>query len=332
MPKISYKHLSLKSADALALIDQANAILEEYAGLGYDMTLRQLYYRFVALDLFPDDRRWRQLPGTNRWVRDPNGTKNADPNYTWLGDIMVEGRMAGKVDWNHLVDRTRELKTSSHWESPQQIMRAVAAQYSVDKWEGQPYRPEVWIEKDALSGVFKQICEELDVPYFACKGYTSLSEMWRAARRLRGYEQNGQTPIIFHFGDHDPSGIDMTRNIQDRLETFMGGLEVRRLALNMDQIQYYDPPPNPAKITDPRAKSYIENYGDESWELDALEPSVLSSLVEEAVYEIVDEELRDKALKKEDLERRKLAALSNHFDEIGKYATRRGWTRKKKPA
>jgi hypothetical protein len=139
--------------------------------------------------------------------------------------------------------------------------------------------------------VIEGVCEEFDVPYFSCCGYTSQSEMWGAGRRLASYK--GQTPIIFHFGDHDPSGKDMTRDITDRLEMFMGGMQVKRLALNMDQVEEYEPPPNPAKTTDSRYGVYIAEFGDESWELDALEPAVIATLIRDAVTALIDQELWD---------------------------------------
>lgn len=327
MPKIEYRAKRMQSA-ALLLIEQSNVILEKYADMGYDMTLRQLYYQFVAADLFPDDRRWRQIPNTSKWVRDPNGTKNAEPNYKWLGDVVTDGRLAGLIDWDYLVDRTRNLKSIGHWESPGSIMQAVAKQYAIDKWETQPYRPEVWIEKEALSGVFEQVCNELDVPFFACRGYTSLSEMWRASQRLAQYDTMGQRPLILHFGDHDPSGVDMTRDIIDRLEMFMGGVDVDRLALTMDQVGQYNPPPNPAKITDSRAKVYIQTYGDESWELDALEPDVLADLVRDAILNVREPDNWEKAIKRETKEKRTLEVVSANFAEVGKYAQKQGWLKR----
>ncbi len=116
--------------------------------------------------------------------------------------------------------------------------------------------------------MFEPICEELDVPYFSCRGYTSQSEMWAAAQRLLGYiwAKQRQHVTILHFGDHDPSGIDMTRDIRERLSLFCGGegFAVRRIALNMDQVRQYDPPPNPAKLTDTRVDAYLRKYGDDS--------------------------------------------------------------------
>lgn len=134
------------------------------------------------------------------------------------------------------------------WDDPADWIRSGARQFAIDKWATQPYRLEVWIEKDALAGVFRRVCSELQVPYFSCRGYTSQSEMWEAAQRLARWEQAGQTPIVFHFGDHDPSGIDMTRDIKDRLDLFGASgachIDLRRLALNMDQVEQYSPPPN----------------------------------------------------------------------------------------
>lgn len=288
------------------------------------MTLRQLYYQFIALDLFPEDRRWTWTGA--KWIRDPNGTKNADPNYDWLGEITNAARLAGLIDWNYLVDRTRELVSVGHWTSPGEIMQTVASAYRVDKWEGQPFRPEVWIEKEALSGVFERVCRRLDVSLFACRGYTSQSEMWRAAQRLDGYADAGQIPVILHFGDHDPSGMDMSRDIEDRLSMFSGvPVEVRRLALNMPQIQAFNPPPSPAKLTDCRAKKYVQEFGDDSWELDALQPDALAELVTDEVEALREEDLWTEAVERERVERAALKAVSDRFESVQKFVERSGW-------
>jgi hypothetical protein len=167
-----------------------------------------------------------------------------------------------------------------------------------------------------LAGVFQRVCDELRVPFFACRGYTSQSEMWAAAQRLKGYTQRRQTPVIFHFGDHDPSGVDMTRDIIDRLTLFMGGLKVERLALNMDQVEEYEPPPNPAKITDSRADAYIAQFGNESWELDALDPNTLAGLVRDAVEAVRDQTKWDAAVEREQQARKQLETVSSRWEEI----------------
>jgi hypothetical protein len=106
------------SHDKKVIINLVNNILSEYQAEGYDLTVRQIYYQFVARDLFPDERKWRQIPDTNKWVKDPNGTKNAEPNYKWLAEILTEARMAGLIDWDMIVDRGRETVTPPAWEGP----------------------------------------------------------------------------------------------------------------------------------------------------------------------------------------------------------------------
>lgn len=292
MPCIQYQHKRFR-ADSLARIAKANDIIAEYQEQGFDLTLRQLYYQFVSRDLIPNNQK----------------------SYDNLGALISDARLAGLIDWNTIQDRTRNLQSNSHWDSPDDIVDACSRQYRVDLWENQPYRPEVWIEKDALIGVIEGVCTELDVPYFSCRGYTSQSEMWRAGQRLLKYGRNKQIPIIFHFGDHDPSGIDMTRDIRDRLEMFTGGeVRIERQALNMDQIEEFDPPPNFAKITDSRADAYIAEFGEESWELDALEPAEIVSLIRRAVTNVRDEKAWQKAVDRQTKGRDDLELVSSNWN------------------
>lgn len=299
MPKIRYIESRIRQ-DRLQVIAQANAIIEEYAAQGFTLTLRQLYYQFVARDLIA----------------------NTPKEYSRLGDTISDGRLAGLIDWNAIIDRSRGLKQVAHWSEPASIMQSAAHSFRLDKWEDQQYRPEVWIEKDALVGVIEDICTELDVPYFSCRGYTSQTEMWNGAMRLLNHTRKGQWPLILHFGDHDPSGMDMTRDITDRLELFMGGMEIRRLALNTDQVDQFHPPPNPAKVNDPRAKAYIAEFGHESWELDALEPAVLVELIRTTVESFRDQEAWDAKVEEEERHRARLLEASRRWEQVTRFLER----------
>jgi hypothetical protein len=296
MPKIKYQDLLiLRSAKHLAVVDQANAIIVDYQNQGFTLTLRQLYYQFVSRDLIPNNAK----------------------EYKRLGSIINDARLAGLVDWNALEDRTRSLRAQPHWEDPAAILDVCARQFSVDRWEDQPNRVEVWIEKDALVGVIEGVCDEFDVPYFSCRGYTSQSEMWVAGRRLRQYRGSNQVPVVLHFGDHDPSGIDMTRDIRDRLEMFVGGsVDVRRMALNMDQVEQYNPPPNFAKITDSRCAGYIREYGEDSWELDALEPAAIAELIRGEIRGLLEPDRWAATGAAQEEGRRRLALIAENFDEV----------------
>ena len=220
MPNICYTDKRF-SPGSLDIIQQANDIIEEYIDQGFQLTLRQLYYQFVARAIIA----------------------NKQTEYKRLASIISDARLAGRIDWKAIVDRTRNMQQNSHWDSPSDIINACANSYQIDKWHGQPNRVEVWIEKDALIGVIENVCQRNDVAYFSCRGYTSQSEMWSASQRLIEYETEfGQETYILHLGDHDPSGIDMTRDIQDRLRLFNAETVVNRIALNMDQIKQYNPP------------------------------------------------------------------------------------------
>lgn len=294
MPKICYRQKRF-NADRLDKIDKANTIIAEYRAQGFELTLRQLYYQFVSRDFIANNQR----------------------EYKNLGDIINDARLAGLVDWEAIVDRTRNLQSLANWETPADIIKACANQFRIDKWKEQQYRVECWIEKDALVGVIEGVCNDLDIDYFSCRGYTSQSEMWSAAMRLKGYQYNAQVPLILHLGDHDPSGKDMTRDITDRLSEFSGGdIEVKRLALNMNQVEQYGPPPNPAKITDSRADKYIEEFGGESWELDALEPAVIAQLIRDAVVEVRDQDQWDKAVAAEEKQKKQLGKVSAKWETI----------------
>ncbi|WP_141575963.1 hypothetical protein [Actinomadura sp. WMMA1423] len=294
MPRIEYVPRQF-SPERKAIIRRANEICADYAAQGYDLTLRQLYYQFVSRDWLP----------------------NQQSEYKRLGDIVSDARLAGLIDWHYIVDRTRNLRGLAHWDNPRQIIDAVASQYLTDRWADQPYRVEVWIEKDALVGVIQRVCNRNDVPYFSCRGYTSQSELWAAARRLSSYAEAGQDPVVIHLGDHDPSGIDMSRDIADRLALFGAhAAKVRRIALNRDQVDLYRPPPNPAKLTDSRARGYIRKHGSSSWELDALDPATLSGLIEDEISAWRDDRLWGAATDRMEREKAVLGAVSRRWVEV----------------
>ena len=282
-------------AKTAAMIDHANSIIAEYQARGFTLTLRQLYYQFVARSLID----------------------NKQSEYKRLGDVIKNGRRCGLIDWDAIEDRTRNMRRRPSWDSPAEIVAAAAEQYREDLWRGQDFRLEVWIEKDALLGVIERVCDEYRVPYFACRGNNSESEQYKAGKRFEAQLESGLTPIVLHLGDHDPNGLDMTRDNRDRLAMFARrGVEVRRLALNMDQIERFRPPPNFAKEADSRYAAYAERFGAECWELDALDPVVIAELIRTEVEGMIDPDLWSADKDEEAANRALLEATSGNWASV----------------
>lgn len=288
MPKIVYVERKFNRS-SMAIIELANGIIAEYQADRFTLTLRQLYYQMVARDLIENNLR----------------------SYKRVGNILANARKSGLVDWYAIEDRTRNLRGVTHWDSPEGIVEAAIRSYAIDKWENQKYRLEVWVEKDALIDVVQRACRPLDVNYFSCRGYGSDSEMWRAGyERMKPALDDGKMPVVIHLGDHDPSGLDMTRDIVDRLELFAEvGIKVERVALNRDQVDLYKPPPNFAKMTDSRVGGYLKIHGKQSWELDALDPKVLVDIIRETILSYRDDGLWDEKVAEENAGRDRLRQM-----------------------
>jgi hypothetical protein len=285
----------LLSPESKKLVSQCNAVIDQYVKLGYTLTLRQLHYQLVAKALIP----------------------NTERSYKKLGDVVGKARLCGLIDWDAIEDRTRWVRSIRHFNKPQDAMEIAAAAYRMDKWASQPRRIEVWVEKDALGNVLQRACDPLDVPWLTCRGYMSLSELYEASKRLLHYKSKGQRPTIIHLGDHDPSGLDMTRDILERMQVFLRDqVEVDRIALNYPQVQRHKLPPNFAKVSDSRFVKYSEEFGEESWELDALSPAVIARLIEKAIIKRRDQKLWDEAVKLEADGRAELKDVATRWPEF----------------
>lgn len=248
------------TAVSLALIQKMNTIVAEYTRAGYRLTARQLYYQLVARAV----------------------VENTERSYKRVTNLVNDAKLAGMMDWEAIEDRTRAFIRRSRWDSAQELLNSCAAQFHMDMWVNQPERVYVIVEKEALAGVLEPACRDLDVPLLAARGYPSGTVLREfAVSDLFDAVEADQAITILHLGDHDPSGIDMSRDLEERLKMFAETnlVSLERIALNMDQVRAQNPPPNPAKTVDPRFQGYQEQYGDESWELDALTPQYLNTLL-----------------------------------------------------
>lgn len=298
--KVKFRDTALNKKSQL-LLNAINVIIADYEEQGYVLTLRQLYYQLVTKNII----------------------LNKDTEYKKLGRLLKEGRMAGIVDWSAIEDRVRQPYVPYWVTGVENAIKDTIRQYRLDRMKTQDVYIEVWVEKDALSGVLKRITEKYHIKLMVNRGYSSASAMYDSYKRFIKQLRKGKEVYILYLGDHDPSGLDMIRDINDRIkemlqkdvdfegDDYISDFNVNQIGLNMEQIKMFNPPPNPAKIKDPRAKWYIQQYGPVSWEVDALNPKTLNKLLEDSILELIDIDLYEDILSQEEEHKEKLEKIKN---------------------
>ena len=295
MALISYRD-SLRLSNAnVEKLHEVNQIIVGYQLQGYKMTLRQLYYQLVTRNII----------------------ENKVAEYKKLTNLVAKGRMGGQVDWDAIEDRLRIPKLPYWVHSIGDALNDTAEHFRLNRQRNQENYVEVWCEKDALSSVLERVTREFHIRLMVNRGYTSVTAMHDAYQRMRGHHDYGNSRwkhkrnTILYLGDHDPSGLDMVRDIEDRMHEFgLVYLNVKHIALTWDQVIEYDPPPNPAKFSDPRAKWYMDKWGKESWEVDALPPNVLDDLLRECIENEIDMDIFEECLYYEEEDREKLKNIA----------------------
>lgn len=293
-------------------IDKCNEIIEAYQAQGLRLTLRQLYYQLVTRNVIT----------------------NEEKSYKNLGSLIADARMAGLVDWSAIEDRVRQPREQAEWPSIQSLVRSAVRSFRLPRWAGQRYYSELWVEKDALAGVLEPLASQFHVTLMVNRGYSSASAMYESARRFieackatddemdtlpftgeATYEGEEvplvREPVLFYLGDHDPSGEDMVRDVRDRLQTFGVEVDVQKIALTTVQVKRYNPPPNPAKMSDSRAAAYVAKHGRSSWEVDALPPEVLSQVVRDSFAGVLNVELMQKVIAREKIDTARLVKAAD---------------------
>lgn len=310
------------NADKRTVIDQMTEICEDYQSKGYILSLRQLYYQMVKANYIP----------------------NIDIVYKKLSSIKGEAFYGGEIDWESIEDRGRVPHQVGYDADIAGALSYAAKYYRLDRQIGQTNMVEIWTEKDAISSILKKITSRYGIKLCVNKGYTSDTAIYAAYVRFLEAIEEGKTCTILYFGDHDPSGLDMVRDIRERISfMFQNGeriddifsekivnwamseegqdfydnvednddyyykdkedgkthfhwlkayfeikFKIIQIGLTMQQIIQYDLPPNPAKLTDPRAKGYIKKFGEVSWEVDALSPEIIEDIVETNIVANID--------------------------------------------
>lgn len=267
------------------LIPIVNEILDQY---DFALTVRQIYYRLISdpYTLFDNTR----------------------SNYTGFDRILTRAREEEEIDWTRIEDRTRQSiggEGAIDNETPEEFLRAYVqtlkncwSHYDKKMWLSQQNFIEVWVEKDALSSLISQACKEYRVLVFPSRGYSSFTKVKEGIRRLYQNTEILETdPIsnkptyVLHLADHDPSGLGMTQDLKNRFARYDAEfIKVERIGLNIDQVRQFDLRPNPVKRADSRSAEYVQTFGNDCWELDALPPNELQKLIVTQIESYIDPE------------------------------------------
>lgn len=286
----SRRRMRGESRASVRLIDAAASILEQE----HPMTIRQLFYRLV---------------GTGQ-------IDNTKQEYQRVSRLMTIARRDGRCEYGWIVDRSRPEYTPNVWENAAAYAEAIKRSYRRDCWQDQPCHIEVWTEKDAITSSIEPVTRELGVTVRVFRGFSSTTLANEIAETFSEIDKDIH---VFYLGDHDPSGIDIERDILDRVGDFSGGLalfDIKRLAIHAADIQRFNLPTQKVKTKDRRHGGFLQHHGDKCVELDALPPNELRRRVREAIEVLIDREPWDRHLLAEKVERDSIIDLANRMKNL----------------
>lgn len=287
--QIDKNHYAYWETTANALYTHISRIINAFMKKNIKLSNRQLYYQLVGRDLIP----------------------NNIAIYKRICKFLTDLKYGGYIDWDAIEDRGRTPERHSEWETFQDLINSAVASYRLPRWQDQRFYVELYCEKEAMESVLRPIANKYHIYFGTNKGYTSSSTIYDIAKRINEQLDNEKIVVILYLGDHDPSGLDMVRDVEERIKEFLmawryGDTDpddyppeltaewiddhfwIDHVALTTDQVEEYNPPPNPAKIDDPRAGAYISEHGEVSWELDSLDPEILMKMTEVRILEYLD--------------------------------------------
>ncbi len=273
----------------LAYYAMINAVLEETYAAGYRLTARQLFYQLVARNL----------------------VKNTKASYDYLLPKLRDGRMREYVDWDYIEDRLREVTIPLAFEDVSEALSTLQDQYRLDRQENQPYRIEIWAEKDSVSQVLAPVAEEYGLPFLVGRGQFSVSCLFETRKR---WLEDGRPVRVLFFGDHDPTGIlSIEKNVRETMLDMAPEIDQKiiRVAVptNPDYLVLLQP--NVIKEKDVNTKKYRKLYGTKCWELEAMDPADIKDLLVRVLERFLVLESYQEILAQEDKDKVRLKELLN---------------------
>lgn len=276
------------TASSRPLVD---AIVGIFETIKPPLTVRQVYYQLASAGLVPLSRK----------------------GYRQAQRLLLRVREEGIVPWSYFADRARQVVKPSQWEDVQDFADTVGRAYRRDLWRAQPHHVEIWLEKDAMSGMVADITEPYGVGVHVCRGFSSATFVHEAAAALALLDK---PKFIYYLGDHDPSGLSIEKAVRERLESFGAAFKFYRLAVTLDDIAMFDLRPLEAKKTDSRYRRYVADHGTETIELDALPPTELRKRLTNAITAHIDTGEWERLRRVEEMEQETIRGLASRLGGV----------------
>ncbi|MBI2393179.1 MAG: hypothetical protein HYV09_26575 [Deltaproteobacteria bacterium] len=271
-----------------------DAIVRVLDGFDGSMSTRQVFYQVVSI----------------------GAIENSPANYDRVQRAIVAMRRDGTIPYARIVDRTRRKYQRAAWDSAEEAVGALHSQYRRDLWADQPTVVHVACEKQALEGIFAAACDEYGASLWILRGFISEGFVWEWAEDIRALNAAGKRVVIAFFGDFDPSGLDLERDLLDRLDGFGAEFECFRWGIHREDIDEYGIPSVGVKATDSRTKRFVAEHGTVTAELDALPPAVLRKRVKDAIVDEIDPTAWNRLVEITNIERESMAHVARNWNSI----------------
>jgi hypothetical protein len=267
------------------IIDEIRAVFDRFEP---PLTVRQVYYQLATVGLVPLSQQ----------------------GYRRAARLLLKVRLEGIIPWTHFADRTRHAIGTAQWDGPAHFAKSVAVQYRRDMWRTQPEHVEIWLEKDALSGFFEETTRAYCVPLYPMRGYSSATFVHEGAEALNRIRK---PKFIYYFGDHDPSGLDLERDLKEKLADFGAEFTFARVAITLADVKTFGLRALAAKPSDARTARYTARHGAATIELDALPPDELRKRITDCIMRHVDRDEWERLQRVETIEKGSIVNLAREW-------------------
>jgi hypothetical protein len=231
-----------------------------------------------------------------------DGKKSRLAAYERVTKKLGALRMDGWLDWDMVLDLTRDLVQWETFTSPREARAAMRRRYDEDRWLGQEYFPVLLVEKDTLEPICRPIASRWQMPFASSRGYSSLSLQHDVAKLLISrHAKTDQSALIYFISDLDPSGLDLQRAWEEALNNFDVRCEFIRIGLTHAQVteHHLNYLSLEVKPSDSRSKAFVAEHGSRCWEADVLPATVIEEAIDTNVRSWLDQEKwgqRDRAI------------------------------------